>query len=264
MEFLEFEKVDAPNGVIMSEPHSHDYYELYFLLEGNRQFFIENKMFVVRENTFVVVPPFSMHKTEGGPYVRININVSPSILSDLQNDFLMKTSEKIAIQLNSKYLDLIKRLLIEGEKIQSMNIKNKNEYLLALTKTIIMFLSLQESISITAASTAYSLKEATPEVLKIIYYINTNYSQSITLKKLCDEFYMSKVSLCKKFKDVMNCSIMEYVLRLRLNKAKSLLRDTKKSIEEVSSACGFSSANYFGLIFKKEIGLSPLNYRKTR
>ena len=127
-----------------------------------------------------------------------------------------------------------------------------------------MFLSLQESISITAASTAYSLKEATPEVLKIIYYINTNYSQSITLKKLCDEFYMSKVSLCKKFKDVMNCSIMEYVLRLRLNKAKSLLRDTKKSIEEVSSACGFSSANYFGLIFKKEIGLSPLNYRKTR
>jgi transcriptional regulator GlxA family with amidase domain len=75
---------------------------------------------------------------------------------------------------------------------------------------------------------------------------------------------MSKVSLCKKFKDVMNCSIMEYVMRIRLNKAKGLLRNTNKSIEEVAFECGFSSANYFGLIFKKEIGLSPLNYKKTR
>ncbi len=264
MDFLEFEKVEAPNAFIMNEPHSHDYYELYFLFDGNRHFFVENKMFVVKENTFVVVPPFSMHKTEGGPYVRININVSPTILTDVQNEFLMKTSEKIAIQINNKYLDLIKRLLIEGEKIQSMNIKNKKEYLLSLTKTIIMFLSLQESVSLTAASTAYSIKEATPEVLKIIYYINTHYNQTITLKQLCDEFYMSKVSLCKKFKDVMHCSIMEYVLRLRLNNAKALLRDTKKSIEEVAAACGFSSANYFGLIFKKEVGLSPLNYKKTR
>jgi transcriptional regulator GlxA family with amidase domain len=57
---------------------------------------------------------------------------------------------------------------------------------------------------------------------------------------------------------------MEYVMRIRLNKAKGLLRNTNKSIEEVAFECGFSSANYFGLIFKKEIGLSPLNYKKTR
>ena len=62
----------------------------------------------------------------------------------------------------------------------------------------------------------------------------------------------------------MNCSIMDYVNGLRLNKAKSLLRDSKLSMEEIADACGFSSANYLGLVFKKEMGISPLNYRKTR
>jgi AraC-like DNA-binding protein len=57
---------------------------------------------------------------------------------------------------------------------------------------------------------------------------------------------------------------MEYILQLRLNKAKSLLQEGKKSIEEIANLCGFSSANYFGLIFKKAVGLSPLNYKKTR
>ena len=62
----------------------------------------------------------------------------------------------------------------------------------------------------------------------------------------------------------MNCSIMDYVSRLRLAKAKSLLRDENMSVEDVSIECGYSSANYFGLIFKKEVGVSPLNYKKTR
>lgn len=209
-------------------------------------------------------PPFCIHKTEGGPYRRININVSPNLLTKSQNEFLLNATKNIAVKINDEYRDLIVRLLSEGAKIQSVNIKSKREYLLSLAKTILLFLSVQESVSLSLASSAYSMKAVSPEVLKIIYYINTHYSQPITLKILCDVFFMSKVSLCKKFKEVMNCSIMEYVMRIRLNKAKVLLRDTDKSIEEVAFECGFSSANYFGLTFKKEIGLSPLNYKKTR
>lgn len=264
MDFLEFDELSATKKHVMPQTHSHDYYELYFLLDGEREFFIENKMFIVQKNTLVVVPPFCVHKTEGGPYRRININVSPNLLNKTENEFLQKATENIAVKISEKYRDIITRLLSEGAKVQSVNIKNKKDSLLAVLKTILLFLSQQESVSLSLASSAYSMKAVSPEVLKIIYYINTHYNQTITLKNLCEIFFMSKVSLCKKFKDVMNCSIMEYVMRIRLNKAKVLLRDTNKSIEEVAFECGFSSANYFGLIFKKEIGLSPLNYKKTR
>ena len=264
MDFLEFDELSVTQKHVMPQPHSHDYYELYFLLDGEREFFIENKMFIVPKNTLIVVPPFCIHKTEGGPYHRININVSPSLLNKTENEFLLKARENIAVKITEDYRDLIVKLLTEGSKIQSINIKSKKDSLLALTKTIILFLSMQESVSLTLASSAYSMKYVSPEVLKIIYYINTHYNQPVTLKTLCDYFFMSKVSLCKKFKEVMNCSIMEYVMRIRLNKAKELLRDSSKSVEDVAFECGFSSANYFGLIFKKEIGLSPLNYKKTR
>lgn len=263
MSFIDFDEMTRPDGHVMPAPHSHDHYELYFLLDGERDFFVNNKMFVISKNTLVIVPPFVMHKTEGHHCKRVNINVSPDLLTDFQNDFLMKASEKTALKISDEYLSLINRLLDEGVKYP-VKAKNKQETLTAIAQSIISFLSLQEPISLEAASTTYSPTNVSPEVLKIIYYINKNYTRQITLKELCDEFYICKVSLCKKFKDVMHCSIMEYILQLRLNKAKVLLSEGNKSIDEIASLCGFSSANYFGLIFKKAMGISPLNYKKTR
>ena len=60
----------------------------------------------------------------------------------------------------------------------------------------------------------------------------------------------------------MSCSPIDYLLNVRLTKAKELLLSSKKSIGEISEECGFSSANYFGLIFKQKEKLSPANYKK--
>lgn len=264
MNFFEFEEVNVEKDFAMSEPHSHEFYELYFLLQGKREFFVENKMFKLDDCTLVVVPPFSIHKTEGGPYKRVNINISPELLSPSHIDILSKLAKKIAVKFDSKKLDIITHLLSEGSKLQASSTKNKTECLLSIAHTIIFILSTQELPSVSALSIAHTPKNIPTEVLKILSYINQHYSQPITLKKLCDKFFLSKVSLCKKFKNVMHCSIMEYVSITRLSKAKLLLRDTNKSIEDIAMECGFSSANYFGLIFKKEVGLSPLNYKKTR
>ena len=96
MNYVEFEELCMEKDFAMGKPHSHDFYELYFLLDGEREVFVENQMFKLPEGTIVIIPPFHMHKTEGGPYKRININVSPDLLSDAQNDFLMKLSKKVA------------------------------------------------------------------------------------------------------------------------------------------------------------------------
>ena len=55
---------------------------------------------------------------------------------------------------------------------------------------------------------------------------------------------------------------MKYVSELRITAAEKLLDNTDKTIEEIAEICGFSSASYFGLAFKKERGRSPSNYRK--
>ena len=49
MDFLEFDEIAVNEQHVMPRPHSHDYYELYFLLDGEREFFIENKMYDITE-----------------------------------------------------------------------------------------------------------------------------------------------------------------------------------------------------------------------
>ena len=80
MEFLEIETREMRENFTMSDPQFHDYYELYFLFEGTRELFVENKMFHVPANSFCVIPPFCLHKTEGGAYKRINLNISENFL----------------------------------------------------------------------------------------------------------------------------------------------------------------------------------------
>ncbi len=262
MNFLEIEEGERTINHEMNEPHSHDYYELYFLLEGEREFFIDNKMFVVPKNSLVAVPPYSMHKTAGGPYRRINLNVSQDLLSDSENAFLKKISRHPAIELNKTCAATIIQLLKEGAILQTKSLPDKRETILSIAKTIIYLLSSQSVKPVSLASMTFNSGNVSSDTLKIIYYINKNYDKDITLKEICNEFYLSKVTLCKQFKKVMNCSVMRYVFNLRINKAKELLIYSDDSIEEISRICGFSSANYFGLAFKKETGLSPFNYRK--
>lgn len=263
MDYIEIEESEKSTDHEMNAPHSHEYYELYFLLEGEREVFIENKMFVVPKNTLVIVPPYSMHKTAGGPYKRININVSPSLLSDYEKDFLKKISACFAAEIEKNYLKTVTQILKTGAKIQTESLPEKRETLLSIAKTVIHLLARQNLRPVSCAS-SYQSGKVPSDILKIVYYINTNFTKNITLKEISAEFYISKMTLCKQFKNVMHCCVMKYVNSLRINKAKELLIHTNRSMEEIAALCGFSSANYFGLAFKKDTGMSPYHFKKNR
>jgi AraC-like DNA-binding protein len=264
MDFLEIERRSMATNWDMSEPHSHDFYELYFLIEGTRQFFTQDKMFVLPRGSFCVIPPFCLHKTEGGAYARININISENLLKKEERKFLSACAEAGALRLNDKYLPLLLSLLEEGLSVRATTSGLRREYEFSIVQTVLYLLQKQELTPITLASAVGEMQTADPVVLKLLFYLNENYRKEITLEDLSSAFFLSKVSLCARFKRFMNCSIMQYLFQIRLSKAKELLSSTSKSVEEIAFECGFSSANYFSLAFKKEIGLSPLNYRQTR
>ena len=100
-------------------------------------------------------------------------------------------------------------------------------------------------------------------VLKVVDYLNNHYAEKQTLEELAEYFFVSKATLIYNFKKYTNCSLIDFLLNVRLTKAKEMLLNTKKSVNEIAECCGFSSANYFGLVFKKKENLSPANYRKN-
>ena len=99
-------------------------------------------------------------------------------------------------------------------------------------------------------------------ISRAIEYINTNLTEKTTIDDICERIHVSKYHFCREFKKVTGFTVMDYVLKTRIVIAKSLLRETNKSISEISEDCGFSSISYFCRTFKNEIGLSPLQYRK--
>jgi YesN/AraC family two-component response regulator len=98
---------------------------------------------------------------------------------------------------------------------------------------------------------------------RITQYIRTNYTQDITSQTLCHKFNCSRSHLSRIFNEEMKTSIREHITSLRIESAKTLLRDTRLEIAEIAMAIGFSEPNYFTTIFKKHTNLTPSAYRKS-
>ena len=99
-------------------------------------------------------------------------------------------------------------------------------------------------------------------VMSIFEYIHSNYSDKISLTILSKELNVSEEHLCRVFKKFTGSTILEYLTRIRINVAVSMLGGDI-SIREISSVVGFDDYNYFSRTFKKIIGASPLNYIKA-
>lgn len=98
-------------------------------------------------------------------------------------------------------------------------------------------------------------------VAQIEKYIRLNFTQDIKLSELSKIFFVSKEHISRSFKKRYHINLFDYILNLRLERAKILVQTTRLSIEEIADQTGFSSSNYFSKIFKKHIGESPSEFR---
>ena len=258
MAFIEVEKSIRKNDWSMQDLHTHSHYELYFLSKGSRSFFLSGSLYKLTAPCFIIIPPHVLHKTEGAAFERYNINVSPDYLDPFQKDFLMKANLRI-IQATPKEAEVLERLFQDAVNVEKRG-KYADYILKALFSYTIYLLNSMERADIKPNATAEN--RMPPLVLKVIDHFNGHYAETQTLDTLAAQFFVSKATLVYNFKKYTSCSPIDFLLNVRLTKAKELLVNTRKSVGEIAELCGFSSSNYFGLIFKQKEHLSPLQYRK--
>lgn len=97
-------------------------------------------------------------------------------------------------------------------------------------------------------------------VEKVKKYIESNYMRDLSLDELAQYVSMSSFYLSRVFAKVENINLKEYLIKVRMEKAKSLLREGKKSIKQISMEVGYIDQNYFSKAFKKYTNLSPKEY----
>lgn len=100
------------------------------------------------------------------------------------------------------------------------------------------------------------------EIKKALLFIHANYTQQLSLAEISAAVNLDKSYLCRLFKQATGSSIFQFINRLRLEKAASLITSCDMNISEAAFAVGIADALYFTRLFKKHFGISPSEYRR--
>ncbi|MCR5031301.1 MAG: helix-turn-helix domain-containing protein [Lachnospiraceae bacterium] len=101
-----------------------------------------------------------------------------------------------------------------------------------------------------------------PMVNSAIDLFEEEFQSDLDLTYICDKLSVSKYYFLRTFKQQTGFTPNDYLITVRLNHAKALLRSTTMTIEEIALECGFSASTYFIQVFKKREAVTPLHYRK--
>lgn len=99
-------------------------------------------------------------------------------------------------------------------------------------------------------------------ILQLRELLDTEYFNSYDLDSLSNKFNVNKYTLSKEFSKYIKIPPIEYLIRRRMQVAKELLVDTNYTISEISYQIGIFNTTYFIHLFKKHVGVTPLQYRK--
>ena len=256
--FIEVEKVISTQPSKIHPIHSHKHYEIYFLTKGSRRLLFANSIYSVDAPAIVIIPPQRPHATEGGPFERYNVDASESALDPFQLDIIEDKQLRL-LKPTDKQAQVLIELLEEIKQIDPL----KKHSHIAFNALFSYYLYLIGKLDEETENIIVHKPDIVPSlVLNIISYLKENFKDPISLDSLSKQFSVSKATLIYNFNKYLHSSPVDYLINIRIQQAKSALTETNSNISEIAENCGFSNANYFSLMFKRRVGISPANYRK--
>ena len=191
------------------------------------------------------------------------IDFLPIIFTDIEILSEYNT-EKIRLR-SSELVVSISRAIVEGGLDSKLSIDKAEEFYKKVnvcksSEDIFLYLNnfileLVDDIFILTQNKQVSLlKEARG-------FISDNYDKNITVEDVADSVCLSSSYLSHLFREKLNCTVNNYITRVRIEKSIELMSMRELSIQEISEKVGFNSQSYFTKIFKRYIGVTPVIYR---
>ena len=255
----------------MTVRHFHDEYELFFILEGRRQFFFNNRTFLAGKGDLILIDSDMIHMTR-----------SPDKDDPGYERIILYVSSKKMAQLDAKFPDIkLMNFLREKPGIYHLTDAQQQQFL----RMYEIFRQEQENrhfgyVQAIEASTVFCLlrliRELTPgrsilplyqedpkykRAYEIADYLTQHCEEQHSLDELAAHFYVSKFYMCRLFREVVGYTVSEYQTILRIQRAREYLERTRMSVSAIAERVGYNSLTHFEREFKRYMQISPLKYR---
>ena len=252
--------------------HDHGFLELVYVLSGKAIHTLDGQVSRLHRGDFVFIDHGSHHayKRYGDePFRIVNCLFVPYFIDknlagthafgDILNHYLIKLRQDSLKQDPSQYIfhDGDGRTLQYIDQMLEEYREHRSGYLELIRCCLIqLIISAMRQINQSAAPWETGVSA------KVIERIQASYMDHLTLTALAEEFSFSLPYLSKKFREDTGYSFSEYLQKVRIEQSCRLLVNTDKSIDEIASLVGYADLNYYGMLFKKQLHMSPGKYRR--
>lgn len=254
----------------MRSNHFHNFYEIYYLVKGERKYTIENSNYHAKSGTIVLIDLNQLHKTThiNGTYherilIQFPIAVTHEFFKDTEFNFPYFMSKNFgSLQLDSEEESLVSQLLFNMLKESKEQLIGYQQMVQIYLKELLIFLQRRMTDQRYLLHADNISKESNKKMFEIMEYISGNYININFIDELAEHFYLDKSYMSRKFKQVTGYTIKEYTNICRIKQAQVLLETEQYNISSITNMVGYKNMTSFENNFKKYLGVTPLKYRK--
>jgi len=254
-----YEECDAGYS---NSPHKKSYYTLFVIIEGGSVCEINGTEYHLKKNDFVMVFPEReiQHKkatTDKWAFAWIGFAGMKADECAIYSGFLPESPIQ-NIECVPQVQQFIDSVIATRENTYA-NILRRNGLLKLFFAELVDYYNkqmLEEQLKNVRDT------EKLPHIKRAITYISDNYASKIKINELADHVGVNRSYLASSFKRATGYSPKEYLISLRMEKAKSLLEKTDMPVNAVANSVGYTDQLAFSRMFKDYAGISPKAFRE--
>lgn len=259
----------SPDMNVKLPEHWHEDLEFLYVLDGQMDFNVNGKSFVLKAGEAIFVNSKRIH-SNGSPkdsycvfyYTLVHPSVfviSPYLEQKYVNpllgpnsvDYLLMSDEEWSREINQEIYDLFET----GDK-ETMEIH--------LAETCLKFFRLWYEHHKPNETISYATSAYIDTFKAMVTYINENYAEKITLEDIAGAGNIGKTLCAKIFKTFTTKNPGEYLLNYRIDKSMDLLKASSLSVTDIAYQTGFCSASHYTKTFREMIGCTPNHFRNGK
>jgi AraC-like DNA-binding protein len=256
------------SGPFERTQHMHDMYEMYYLYEGERMYFIRDRSYLILPGDLVLINRRELHATSDSGqwgHARVVINFGDSFLGGALEeapyllDALSHGSPVLRLDLTSRRI--VQRIL--GSMTDEAREPALGQTFALRHYLIELLLFASRFAGQHPVSSPDHVSPLHHKISSVVRFINSHFAEPIRLEELASNFEISPAYLSRTFKEVTGFSLVAYVNLVRIQEAQRLLQDTDDKVISIAEQVGFGSLVQFGRAFRQIANITPLRYRQS-